>query len=226
MTRPLQPLADRLPRGIVNPTKACLGRTVSWNLDALAILWGTDKAPAYHGYTTFYARHLRKRRRSIRSVLEIGVGGYEDPSFGGHSLFMWRSYFPKATIYGVDIFHKHLAGAARIVTLSADQSDVESLQRVLRICPQFDFIVDDGSHVTSHIVSSFEVLFPALAPGGLYAIEDLATAYDEAYGGSPSGDSDALALCKSLFDDVNLGGPRGVAAVHTYPELVIVEKGP
>ena len=225
MARPLQPLADRLPRGVVNPAKACVGRTVSWNLDALATLWGTDKAPAYHGYTTYYARHLQSRRRSIRSVLEIGIGGYEDPRFGGHSLFMWRSYFPKATIYGVDIFQKQLATGGRIVTLRADQSDVDSIERVLKICPQFDFIVDDGSHVTSHIVSSFEVLFPALAPGGLYAIEDLATAYDEAYGGSPLGTSDALTLCKSLFDDVNLGGPRRVAAVHAYPELVIIEKG-
>jgi 8-demethyl-8-alpha-L-rhamnosyltetracenomycin-C 2'-O-methyltransferase len=210
---------------VVNPAKACLGRVVSSNLDALATLWGTDKAPAHHGYTQFYGRHLRKRRRAIRSVLEIGIGGYDDTSHGGHSLFMWRSYFPRATIYGVDIFDKHLAGDSRIITLRADQSEAESLKRVLRICPEFDLIVDDGSHIPSDVASSFDVLFPALAPNGLYAIEDLAMAYNPAYGGSRPRTSNALALYKELLEDVTLGGPRRVAAVHMYPDLVIIEKG-
>ena len=38
----------------------------------------------------------------------------------------------------------------------------------------FDIIIDDGSHSTSHIMHSFEVLWnEALLPGGLYFIEDL-----------------------------------------------------
>lgn len=189
MSRPLEPLAGRLSRATVNRVKHRLGGVVAWNLDALGILWGTDKARGHHGYTTYYARHLRPRRRSITCVLEIGIGGGSDPDDGGHSLRMWRNYFPRATVYGVDLFEKRLAGESRIVALQADQSDADSLRRAVSGCPPFDLIVDDGSHVAQHIITSFEVLFPALLPGGLYAIEDLQTAYEEGQGGGPPRDA-------------------------------------
>jgi hypothetical protein len=35
-------------------------------------------------------------------------------------------------------------------------------------------IIDDGSHVSEHIVKSFEMLFSYLLPGGYYVIEDVA----------------------------------------------------
>ena len=39
---------------------------------------------------------------------------------------------------------------------------------------KFDIIVDDGGHGNTQIFNSFQSLFPsALAPGGLYFIEDL-----------------------------------------------------
>lgn len=41
----------------------------------------------------------------------------------------------------------------------------------------FDVIIDDGSHLSSHIKISFDVLFQkALRPGGLYFLEDLSAA--------------------------------------------------
>src|SRR5262249_35514622 len=36
-----------------------------------------------------------------------------------------------------------------------------------------DIIVDDGSHQADHMALTFERMFPALAPGGLYVIEDV-----------------------------------------------------
>ena len=89
-----------------------LGQAVSSNLNALGILWGTDKACGHHGYTSYYARHLRAKRRVITCVLEIGIGGYRDPSGGGNSLRMWRSYFPRATIYGLDLYAKRFGTLA------------------------------------------------------------------------------------------------------------------
>jgi hypothetical protein len=70
--RPLQRLAERVPRAAVNRDKRVIVVPVAWNLDALAVLWGTDKAPGHHGYTRYYARHLH--RRSVRCVLEIRSG--------------------------------------------------------------------------------------------------------------------------------------------------------
>jgi hypothetical protein len=64
-----------------------------------------------------------------------------------------------------------------------------------------------------------------LEPGGWYVIEDLETQYMPAYGGGPPGASDtAVALTKSLLDDLNVG-PRPVAAVHAYPGIVFIRKG-
>ena len=201
-----------------------MGLAAAPSLDVLALLWGTDKAPGEHGYTRHYARHLRRRRRSVECVLEIGIGDGVDPEAGGNSLRMWRNYFPHAVIYGVDIYAKWFDGEARITTLQADQSDPDALLRTVIECPAFDLVVDDGSHVGSHIISTFGVLFPLVKPGGYYAIEDLETAYQQSYGGGPPGAPDtAASLTKTLIDDVNVG-PRAVAAVHAYPGLVLIEK--
>jgi hypothetical protein len=191
----------------------------------LAVLWGTDKAPGHHAYTDHYARHLRPMRRSARAVLEIGIGEYDDPFLGGNSLRMWRSYLPNATIYGVDIYEKRFDPEPRLVTLQADQSDPASLRRIFDTCATFDVIVDDGSHVGSDIITSFSVLFPSLRVGGLYVIEDLETAYWPDHGGGPPGTAGtAVALVQSLIDEVNVG-PRPVAAVHAYNNIVFIEKG-
>jgi hypothetical protein len=226
VTRPSQLLAARLPRSVVNRIKRLFAALLSWNLDALGILWGTDKARGHHGYTRYYARHLRKGRRSIRSVLEIGIGEYLEPESGGNSLRMWRSYFPRATVYGIDLYEKRLDGDPRIVALQADQSDPASLQRVIATCPRFDLIIDDGSHVGEHIVTSFNELFAALEPGGFYVIEDVEYSYVPKYGGGPVGtDNTAVALAKSLLDDLHMG-PRAVASIHAYPGIVFIEKAP
>ena len=37
--------------------------------------------------------------------------------------------------------------------------------------------IDDGSHVPAHVATSFYALFPRLADGGLYVIEDVQTAF-------------------------------------------------
>ena len=225
VTRPLSSFAKPLPRSTVNRIKHGLGLVVASNLDALALLWGTDKARSHHGYTRHYANHLRSRRRSVECVLEIGIGDGADPRAGGSSLRMWRNYFPHATIYGIDLYEKVLDDGARITALQADQSDPSALRRAVAQCPPFDLIVDDGSHVGSHVITSFEVLFPKLAPGGYYAIEDLETSYLPAYGGGLPGVPDtAAALAKDLLDDLNLGS-RPIAALHAYPGLVLVEKG-
>ena len=197
------------------------------DLERLARLWGTDKGTTRHSYTAPYATHLGPRRRTVTAVLEIGIGGYEDPHYGGQSLLMWRNYFPRAMVYGLDVFEKQLSVGSRIVIIRGDQSDPDSLARALAGCPRFDLIVDDGDHIGSHIVTAFAALFARLVPGGFYAIEDLQTAYDPDYGGGPAGtEGTALALVKDLIDELNLGTGRPIATLHAYPGLVLIEKSP
>ncbi len=40
-------------------------------------------------------------------------------------------------------------------------------------------IIDDGSHISEHIITSFKTLFPHLKKGGLYFVEDLHAGWAE-----------------------------------------------
>jgi demethylmacrocin O-methyltransferase len=137
---------------------------------------------------------------------------------------MWRSYFPRATVYGLDIYEKLLPREPRILLVQGDQSDQVFLAGLAKSYGPFDLIVDDGSHLGRHLRASFAALFPAVRPAGLYVIEDLETAYwDEWEGGPPGTPGTGADLAKSLLDDVNIG-PRPVASVHAYRDIVFIER--
>ena len=78
---------------------------MSDDLVALAVKHGTDKW-GRHWYARHYQTHFAPRRAEPLTVLEIGVGGYEDPAKGGASLRMWKAYFPQARIFGIDVYDK------------------------------------------------------------------------------------------------------------------------
>lgn len=142
----------------------------------LAKKYGTDKFP---WYTPFY-HLLLGQRNDICRVLEIGIGtpeamkhvtGYKP----GASLRMWRDYFSRAQVYGLDVDARVLFSEERIKTAQADQSDPAALYRAVWpfTSSDFDLIVDDGSHDPEHQVTTFNTLFPLVAEGGLYIIEDV-----------------------------------------------------
>jgi hypothetical protein len=132
---------------------------------------GTDKI-FHHGYHRFYPP-LLDRFRALRGggMLEIGV----DES---KSLKLWLEYFPHAFVYGIDI--GVTKQGPRFKIMQADQSQTSELRRLARdeIAHPLFFIIDDGSHVPEHQVSSFDFLFAeVLLPGGTYIIEDIETSY-------------------------------------------------
>jgi len=45
--------------------------------------------------------------------------------------------------------------------------------RALPLPPTLDLIIDDASHALAHQLASLEALWPKLAPGGIYIVEDL-----------------------------------------------------
>jgi hypothetical protein len=195
------------------------------DLRALAWVYWSDKA-GNHRYVDHYDRHLRHLRRRPVRVLEIGVGGYESRTWGGASLRMWRDYFPRGEIHGVDINDKEI-DEPRIWVHRGDQSDAEFMRRLGREHGPFDVIVDDGSHVNAHVRASFAALFSDhLQPGGFYVIEDMATAYDARFGGGPPGHpGTSVDLVKGLIDDVN-AQPSVIAALHVYEQIAFIGKPP
>jgi len=88
---------------------------------------GTDKEGA-HSYTAAYDGHLGRFRDQPITLLEIGIGGYADPAKGGASLRMWKTYFPQAQIFGLDIEDKSGLAKERITILRGDQGDPAFLE--------------------------------------------------------------------------------------------------
>ena len=66
-----------------------------------------------------------------------------------------------------------------------------------------DIIIDDGSHLNEHVIESFRLLFPSLAPGGLYVVEDTQTSYLESKGGS-SRELDSVETSMGLLKRLSL----------------------
>ncbi|HVX07922.1 class I SAM-dependent methyltransferase [Humibacter sp.] len=202
------------------------------DLDRLARIYRTDKASTEHAYTRYYLRHLPPRR-AVRSVLEIGVGGVNSKfgyasAFGGQSLRMWRDYFPHAEIVGLDIERKRVPGN-RITVVQGSQDDPQLLARIAHEHGPFDVVIDDGSHVAAHLTASHAALFEHVRPGGVYVIEDLATAYIPAAGGGPPGTAGtSIELLKSAIDDVmrshwDAASDRAaVDEVHVYDEIAFL----
>lgn len=122
------------------------------------------------------------RSRPIR-MLEIGVAR-------GGSLQMWRRYLhPDSTIVGIDIdptTRQFDDPSRRLHVRIGSQTDISFLQRVVSELGPFDVILDDGSHMNSHIALTFQHLFPSgLASGGVYVVEDLHSNYWKPYRDNP-----------------------------------------
>lgn len=168
----------------------------------LCRLAARTKASKPDWYTPAYHRFFSEWRDRPLRLLEIGV------SRGG-SLQMWREYFPKATIFGVDVNPETLQWNGRIrdcsVTL-VDQGSPEALQAfVAGTGGNFDLVVEDGGHLMHQQISSFNVLFPHVVPGGAYALEDYGTSYWTKFGGKPlNAPGTSVALLKWLVDCINL----------------------
>jgi hypothetical protein len=205
------------------------------DLKMLATLYGSDK-----WNTHWYARHYEDAFRSIRrkrlTVLEIGIGGYGDPRLGGGSLRMWRAWFPRAVIHGIDIEDKSAHGERRIVIHRGSQTDNDFLASVLEKSGTPDLIVDDGSHRNCDVISTFKFLFPRLADGGHYVVEDIQTSYwPDGHITDRNNLSTSMGFFKSLVDGLNweeyFGDYRpdefdlGITGISFYHNLIIVRKG-
>lgn len=205
------------------------------SLTELAQLYKTDKW-GRHRYTEHYEQHLKLLKRQTFALLEIGVGGYARERQGGASLRMWKAFFPKAQIVGLDIEDKSFVDEDRIITYQGSQTDPAVLDRILAEHP-VRVVVDDGSHRSEHAIATFHYVFPLLPAGSIYAIEDCETSYWSNYGGSTDPDAPTtMNMVKGLLDGLHYEEftevgyqpsaiELGVVAVHTYHNLVIIEKG-
>jgi len=93
---------------------------------------------------------------------------------GGASLKTWYDFFPRFRIYGIDINPAQFLENARIRTFVGSQDSRSVLHAIMeQIGEPLAIVIDDGSHASKHQQISLAALFPHVANGGLYVIEDL-----------------------------------------------------
>ncbi|MCA1619201.1 MAG: class I SAM-dependent methyltransferase [Acidobacteria bacterium] len=135
--------------------------------------YDTDKAAHTH-YLRNYEEYFRPLLERDVRLLELGV-------LKGGSLLLWRDYFERGLIVGLDLNPLEIDDpTGRIRFYQGGQQDTALLDRLARECaPEgFDVIIDDCSHVGDLARVSFWHLFEHhLKPGGLYVIEDWGTGY-------------------------------------------------
>ena len=176
-----------------------------------------------HTYADYYGRLFDHCRSGVRRVFECGIGtnrsAFPDNMGAagrpGASLRVWRDYFPNAQVYGADIDAEILFREERIETYQADQTSPASIKSLWeRIgVGGFDLMVDDGLHTFEAGVCLFEHSHAKLAPGGIYAIEDVTLTDLARY-------QDHFASSRHQVDFVDLHCPN--AAVNSVNAMVVI----
>jgi hypothetical protein len=192
-------------------------------------------------YLPAYEAVLRGFIDSAKPVrlLEIGVQN-------GGSLQIWSKYLPPGSIMvGIDI-DPACAGfrpETNISILIGDAGDKVAIDRILGDA-RFDIIIDDASHRSDHVVSTFNACFGRLNCGGLYIVEDLHCSYRSSHGGGFRLAGSSMEWFKGLADALNadhfepdasgkLDGielerlgqlGREIARITFFDSLVVVEK--
>ena len=138
------------------------------NLDA----YDTDKIR--HGYLDVSDAILAPWVDEEITLLELGI-------YRGGSLKLWRDYFPRGAVVGIDRkLPQNFRPGERIQVFEGSHGNKRFLAEVAnRTAPDgFDIIIDDASHIGAKTRIAFWYLFDHhLKPGGLYAIEDWGTGY-------------------------------------------------
>lgn len=182
-------------------------------------------------YFDVYTRELSRFRDRPISFLEIGV-------FKGGSIPMWKGFFhDEARLCFVDIDPDcaSLAEPGTQVEIG-NQADPEFLARLAETHGPFDVILDDGSHICAHQIASFEALWPHMANGGVYMVEDCHTSYWPGFGGGYRNEASFVEFAKrkvdalhSWYTDQDAMFPfdpiaRELHSVRFYDSIVVAEK--
>ena len=151
-------------------------------------------------YLNEYDRLFSSYRDRPVSMLEIGIQN-------GGSLEIWSKYFLNAkALVGCDInpdCAKLTFDDPRINVVVGDANTDATEAEILTRSPNFDLIIDDGSHTSGDIVQSFARYFRHLSQGGIFVAEDLHCSYWSSFEGGLYYPYSSISFFKRLADVVN-----------------------
>ncbi len=160
------------------------------------------RSPGGHKWSHYFAAYealFGQHRTKPLRIMEIGV-------FQGASLQMWKDYFnhPDTLVVGIDIQPNCIqydAPSKGIRVRVGSQTDGSFLKSVTEEFGPFDLIIDDGSHHSAHIITSFNHLFArALKDSGIYLVEDLHANY---WPGWRDSQKSFLDVCKEILEHMH-----------------------
>jgi hypothetical protein len=168
------------------------------NLEECFKYYQTDKYK--NNYTEFYKNIFSKFiNKQTLNILEIGIAR-------GSSLKVWDILFDKAIIYGIDNNKQCLELCKNYDNIKIIIDNVSytngSINKELENV-NFDIIIDDGSHLPSDIISSFNLFFDKLNKKGVYIIEDLGPSYNDEYKICNDYSNDISKIGKKLYLEKN-----------------------
>ncbi len=182
---------------VAEPEMEVDGRPTLYSLHAAHRDFVSDK---WTGNLIHYERLLKDfRDRDVR-LLEIGVQN-------GGSLQIWPKYFENGRKFiGCDIDPG--CGALefddpRISVIVNDAGAPIAKTEAMRLCGQFDLIIDDGSHQSSDIIRAFLSFFPTLAQDGLFVVEDMSCSFWQEFEGGLDHATSSLAFFKEVANVIN-----------------------
>jgi hypothetical protein len=198
------------------------------SLDFVGQKYGTDKASVFTrtpgAKPHDYLRHMEEffepiREREIK-FLEIGCGG-------GESIRTWLEYFPKAHVFSVDNHHSTNewntvtpTAHARYQFVIGDQSDPTFWKCfVADYGSNWDVLLDDGGHFSNQVLTTLNSMWPHIAHGGIYMIEDLRCSYSSLF--SPSGSP--MDVLKQWIDNMHQG-ETDADSITFSRELCVIRK--
>lgn len=143
-------------------------------------------------------------------LLEMGVNY-------GTSTLMWKNYFSKGQIIGLDPgpCPDILKNQERITYYQGVQEDKQLLQEIVKSTPNgLDIVFDDGAHIGSIARTSYNYLISHVKKDGLYIIEDWGTGYwegwpDGRHYNEPNHTDGMVGFVKELVDEVGRPDMRG-----------------
>ena len=183
------------------------------------------------GFLEIYSNYFKDYKDKEINILEIGIDK-------GESLKIWRKYFTRAKICGIDIIDIKFQ-IEGVDLIKANQTDEKALKEICDKYKGFDIIIDDGGHHSKQIAISLNFLFDYLKDNGLYIVEDLQTSYFPRFGGSRLNlkkKTTSMNYLKSIADSINYEHndkpffkskkfDGKVKYIHFYQNVAILKKG-
>ncbi len=124
------------------------------------------------GYTPYYDMLFRHLKDQKILLAEIGIEL-------NASTKMWRKFFPKAKIYGLEFDNQKIIqakkhGLKNTFYKEVNVSNQKSIKNTfLKINKKFDIIIDDSTHYIDHQINIIKETSPFLKKNGILIIEDI-----------------------------------------------------